>query len=44
MFNVAGERQQHAQQMAAHSSPRITKLYDRTKDEVTLDEVERIVL
>jgi len=30
--------------MAAHESPRTTKLYDRTKDEVTLDEVERIML
>lgn len=33
-----------AQQMAAHSSPRTTKLYDRTSDEVTLDEVEKIVI
>jgi site-specific recombinase XerD len=33
-----------AQQMAAHESPRTTKLYDRTTDQVTLDEVERIVL
>lgn len=30
--------------MAAHESPRTTKLYDRTQDEVTLDEVERIML
>lgn len=28
--------------IAAHESPRTTKLYDRTSDEVTLDEVERI--
>ena len=27
--------------MAAHESPRTTKLYDRTGDEITLDEVER---
>ena len=33
-----------AQLMAAHESPRTTKLYDRTKDEVTLDEVERSML
>ncbi len=33
-----------AQMMAAHESPRTTKLYDRTADEVTLDEVERITL
>ncbi len=32
-----------AQQMAAHSSPRTTKLYDRTSDVVSLDEVERVV-
>ena len=31
-----------AQAMAAHESPRTTKLYDRTGDEITLDEVERI--
>jgi hypothetical protein len=29
--------------MAAHESPRTTKLYDRTGDETTLDEVERII-
>lgn len=33
-----------AQAMAAHESPRTTKLYDRTSDAVSLDEVERIVL
>ena len=33
-----------AQAIAAHESPRTTKLYDRTSDEVTLDEIERIVL
>jgi integrase/recombinase XerD len=33
-----------AQQMAAHESPRTTKLYDRTTDVVTLDEVEKIML
>jgi integrase len=35
-------RLEHAQQMAGHESPRTTKLYDRTKDEITLSEVERI--
>jgi hypothetical protein len=30
--------------MAAHESPGTTKLYDRTGDEITLDEVERIFL
>jgi site-specific recombinase XerD len=33
-----------AQALAAHESPRTTKLYDRTSDEITLDEVERIVI
>ena len=33
-----------AQQMAAHESPQTTKLYDRTKDEITIGEVERIQL
>jgi len=33
-----------AQMMAAHESPRTTKLYDRTNDQVTLDEVERIAI
>jgi hypothetical protein len=28
--------------MAAHESPRTTKLYDRTDDQITLDEVEKI--
>jgi site-specific recombinase XerD len=33
---------EHAQAIAAHESPRTTKLYDRTSDEITLDEIERI--
>ena len=33
-----------AQQIAAHESPRTTKLYDRTNDELTLYEIERIVV
>ncbi len=31
-----------AAQIAAHESPRTTKLYDRTNDSLTLDEIERI--
>jgi len=30
---------EHAQEMAAHESPRTTKLYDRTKERLTQDEV-----
>ena len=33
-----------AQQIAAHESPRTTKLYDRTKNEIPLTEAERIRL
>jgi len=33
-----------AQLIAAHESPRTTKLYDRTGDEMTLDEIERILI
>jgi integrase len=30
--------------IAAHESPRTTKLYDRTGDEISLDEVEKIAI
>ena len=33
---------EHAQAMAVRESPRTTKLYDRTKERLTQDEVERI--
>lgn len=33
-----------AQTIAAHESPRTTKLYDRTSDDITLDEIERIMI
>jgi Phage integrase family len=35
---------ENAQAIAAHESPRTTKLYDRTLDEITLDEIERIMI
>jgi hypothetical protein len=35
---------ENAQVMAAHESPRTTKPYDRTDDQITLDEVERITI
>jgi site-specific recombinase XerD len=35
---------EHAQRIAAHESPKTTKLYDRTSDQITLDEVERIAI
>jgi hypothetical protein len=43
--NVCGAcAAQHAQQIANHESPRTTKLYDRTNDPVSLDEIERILI
>jgi integrase len=41
-YLLNGGTLEHAQQIAAHESPRTTKLYDRTSDEITLDEIERI--
>lgn len=35
---------EHPQQIAARESPRTTKLYDRTTDQVSLDEIERIAI
>jgi integrase len=35
---------EHAQRIAAHESIRTTKLYDRTGDAISLDEIERIVI
>ena len=32
------------QQIANHESPRTTKLYDRTNDAISLDEIERILI
>ena len=40
----AGGTLENAQVMAAHESPRTTKLYDRTEERLTQDEVERIRL
>ena len=33
---------EHAQQIAGHASAKTTKLYDRTADTVTVDEIERM--
>lgn len=35
---------ENAQTIAAHESPRTTKLYDRTSDAIMLDEIERILI
>lgn len=39
-----GGKLEIAQQMANHESPRTTGLYDRRNDQLTLDEVERILI
>jgi hypothetical protein len=44
MGMVSLDWDEHAQAMAAHESPYTTKLYDRTKERLTQDEVERIRL
>jgi site-specific recombinase XerD len=44
VYLLNGGLLEYAQQMAAHESARTTKLYDRRADQVTLDQVERIVL
>jgi integrase/recombinase XerD len=43
-YLLRGGSLEHAQRLAAHESPRTTKLYDRTSDQLSLDEIERIVL
>lgn len=42
-YLLNGGSLEHAQQIAAHESPRTTKLYDRTRDEITLDEIEGLI-
>ena len=43
-FLLNGGALEHAQHVAAHESPRATKLYDRTNDAITFDEIERILI
>jgi len=43
-FHKIGETNEKAQQTAANESPKPTKLYDRTSDQNTLDEIERIAI
>jgi len=42
VYLKSGGSLENAQAIAAHESPRTTKLYDRTRDDITLDEVEKI--
>lgn len=39
-----GDDLEKAQSIAAHESPRTTKLYDRRADDISLDEIEKIVI
>ena len=41
-FLENGGSVEKAQPIAAHESPKTTKLYDRSGDRLTLDEIERI--
>jgi site-specific recombinase XerD len=41
-YLAAGGSIEHAQAMAGHESPQTTKLYDRTEDEVTPEDLERV--
>ena len=43
-FMRNGGRLEVAQDIAGHADARTTKLYDRSRDRVTLDEIERIAL
>lgn len=43
-YRANGGTLEHAQEIANHASPKTTKLYDRTNDQITLDEVERIII
>ena len=43
-YLLNGGTLEKAQQIASHESPRTTKLYDRTSDEVSLDEIEKILI
>jgi site-specific recombinase XerD len=42
VFLLNGGTVERAQQIAAHESPRTTKLYDRTNDQLSLDDIARI--
>lgn len=43
-FIAAGGALETAQAIAGHASPRTTQIYDRTGNEIALDEIERIIL
>ncbi len=44
VFRQNGGTVEEAQHIANHASPKTTMLYDRSRDQITLDEVERIII
>lgn len=44
VFLQNGGTLEKAQQIAAHASPKTTKLYDRSEDLLSLDEIERVLI
>ena len=44
VFRKNGGTLENAQRIAGHASPQTTKIYDRSSDEITLDEIERILI
>ncbi len=44
IYRANGGTLEKAQKIAAHADPKTTRLYDRSNDPLTLDEIERIVL
>lgn len=43
-YLLNGGTLEHAQTIAAHESPKTTKLYDRRDDEINIEEIEKIVI
>jgi len=43
-YRKSGGTRENAAEMANHASTRTTQLYDRRRDEISLDEVERITV
>ena len=41
-YLLNGGTLERAQAIAAHESPRTTKLYDRTSDDVTVEDIEKV--
>lgn len=44
VFRTNGGSIERAQAIANHASPKTTKLYDRTEDEITEGEIERVII